>query len=151
MNLYWPNRVPGVAPTQGRSVQQPTTGYIQYTNYNALQLPAITNTGGTLLSPFGNCRATRAAHPPIRFQETGEPFPCIVCCVPCSVLEFVWNLVNAYHRGKPCDEWIMETFLARPHGIAMRASFGTDDLPGRGSRRRDRQRPHGGDHRRRAC
>jgi hypothetical protein len=54
VNLYRPNRVPGVPLTQGRSVQQPTTGYIQYINYNALSLPAITNAGGILQSPFGN-------------------------------------------------------------------------------------------------
>ena len=54
VNLYRPNRVPGVPLTQGRSVQQPTTGYIQYINYNALSLPTITNTAGTLQSPFGN-------------------------------------------------------------------------------------------------
>jgi hypothetical protein len=54
VNLYRPNRVPGVPLTQGRSVQQPTTGYIQYINYNALSLPTITNAAGTLQSPFGN-------------------------------------------------------------------------------------------------
>jgi hypothetical protein len=54
VNLYRPNRVPGVPLTQGRKVQQPVTGYIQYINYNALSLPAINNAAGILQSPFDN-------------------------------------------------------------------------------------------------
>lgn len=54
VNLYRPNRVPGVPLTQGRAVQQPGTGYIQYINYAALQLPGINNANGVLQSPFGN-------------------------------------------------------------------------------------------------
>ena len=54
VNLYRPNRVPGVPLTQGRSVVQPTTGYIQYINYAAIQLPAINGANGILQQPFGN-------------------------------------------------------------------------------------------------
>ncbi len=54
VNLYRPNRVPGVPLTQGRSVQAATTGYIQYINYAALQLPAVNTSAGILQSPFGN-------------------------------------------------------------------------------------------------
>ncbi|MBE7180990.1 MAG: TonB-dependent receptor, partial [Terriglobus roseus] len=54
VNLYRPNRVAGVPLTQGRSVRQANTGYVQYINYAALQLPSITNAAGILQSPFGN-------------------------------------------------------------------------------------------------
>jgi hypothetical protein len=54
VNLYRPNRVPGVPLTLGRSVQQANTGYIQYINYAAIQLPGITNASAVLQSPFGN-------------------------------------------------------------------------------------------------
>lgn len=53
VNLYRPNRVAGVPLTQGRSVRQANTGYVQYINYAALQLPSITS-NGILQSPFGN-------------------------------------------------------------------------------------------------
>ena len=53
VNLYRPNRVAGQPLTQGRKVQQANTGYIQYINYAALQLPSITNAAGLLQSPFG--------------------------------------------------------------------------------------------------
>ena len=56
LNLYRPNAVPGVALTQGRSVAQANTGYIQYINYNAVQIPAIDNAAGVLQPPFGNMR-----------------------------------------------------------------------------------------------
>jgi len=55
VNLYRPNRVPGVALTQGRSVvPSTTTGYIQYINYNAVALPAAKNAAGAYQPPFGN-------------------------------------------------------------------------------------------------
>lgn len=55
VNLYRPNRVPGVPLTQGRSVvPSTTTGYIQYINYNAVALPATKNAAGAYQPPFGN-------------------------------------------------------------------------------------------------
>ena len=54
VNLYRPNRVPGVPLTQGRRVQVANTGYIQYINYNALTFPSIDNAAGVLQEPFGN-------------------------------------------------------------------------------------------------
>jgi len=54
VNLYRPNRVAGQPLTQGRKVVQPTTGYIQYINYAAIQLPAINGANGILQAPFGN-------------------------------------------------------------------------------------------------
>lgn len=55
VNLYRPNRVAGVPLTQGRShVPSATTGYIQYINYQAVALPAATNSNGQYLPPFGN-------------------------------------------------------------------------------------------------
>ncbi len=63
LNLYRPNRVPGQPLTQGRSVQQANTGYIQYVNYNALQLPATQNAAGQYLPPFGNLGRNPARTP----------------------------------------------------------------------------------------
>jgi hypothetical protein len=54
VNLYRPNRVAGVPLTQGRSIKQANTGYIQYINYAAIQLPAINGSDGILQEPFGN-------------------------------------------------------------------------------------------------
>ena len=68
VNLYRPNRVPGVPLTLGRTVQQPVTGYIQYINYNAIQLPAIDNASGILQSPFGNLSRNPGRTP--AFYET---------------------------------------------------------------------------------
>jgi hypothetical protein len=53
-NEYRPNIVPGQPITQGRSVKQANTGYIQYVNYAAFVLPATRSASGALLSPFGN-------------------------------------------------------------------------------------------------
>ena len=54
VNLYRPNRVPGQPLTLGRSVQQANTGYVQYVNYNAIQLPPTKNAAGVYVPPFGN-------------------------------------------------------------------------------------------------
>jgi hypothetical protein len=65
VNLYRPNRVAGVPLTQGRSVRQANTGYVQYINYAALQLPAINNASGVLQSPFGNLSRNPGRTPPL--------------------------------------------------------------------------------------
>jgi hypothetical protein len=62
-NEYRPNVVPGQPVTQGRSVKQANTGYIQYINLNAYSLPATRNGAGTLLSPFGNARRNPGRSP----------------------------------------------------------------------------------------
>jgi hypothetical protein len=54
VNLYRPNRVPGQPLTLGRSVRQANTGYIQFVNYAALQLPPTKNAAGVYVAPFGN-------------------------------------------------------------------------------------------------
>jgi outer membrane receptor protein involved in Fe transport len=54
VNLYRPNIVSGVPLTQGRTVRQANTGYVQYINYNAIALPAIKNASSILQPPFGN-------------------------------------------------------------------------------------------------
>jgi hypothetical protein len=68
VNLYRPNVVPGVPLTQGRQVIQANTGYIQYINYNAIQLPAIDNASGVLQSPFGDMSRNPGRTP--AFNET---------------------------------------------------------------------------------
>ncbi len=65
VNLYRPNRIPGVPLTLGRKVQQANTGYIQYINYAALQLPAINNASGILQPPFGNLSRNPGRTPPL--------------------------------------------------------------------------------------
>jgi hypothetical protein len=62
-NEYRPNVVPGQKITQGRSVKQANTGYVQYVNLAAFQLPATRNPAGTLLSPFGNARRNPGRNP----------------------------------------------------------------------------------------
>src|SRR6202012_1347574 len=52
VNLYRPNRVPGVPLTLGRNNRAATTGYVQYINPAAIAYPAITNTAGILQQPF---------------------------------------------------------------------------------------------------
>jgi len=54
VNLYRPNKVPGVPLTQGRSTQIVGSGAIQYVNYAAVQIPAIANANGAVQPPFGN-------------------------------------------------------------------------------------------------
>ncbi len=53
VNLYRPNRVPDEPLTIGRRIRQANTGYVQYINYAAIELPAIRE-NGILQSPFGN-------------------------------------------------------------------------------------------------
>jgi hypothetical protein len=62
-NEYRPNVVAGQPLTQGTSVKQANTGYIQYVNLNAFSLPATRNGAGTLLSPFGNARRNPGRSP----------------------------------------------------------------------------------------
>jgi Carboxypeptidase regulatory-like domain/TonB dependent receptor/TonB-dependent Receptor Plug Domain len=54
VNLYRPNKVPGVPLTQGRSVRVANSGAVQYVNFKAVQIPAIDNASGAVQPPFGN-------------------------------------------------------------------------------------------------
>jgi len=66
VNLYRPNRIPGVPLTQGRRVvASTTTGYIQYINYNAVALPATKNAAGAYQPPFGNMSRNPGRNPPL--------------------------------------------------------------------------------------
>ncbi len=67
-NEYRPNRVPGVPVTQGRTVRQANTGYVQYVNYAAFTLPPTRNSSNALLSPFGNASRNPGRTP--AFYET---------------------------------------------------------------------------------
>ena len=69
VNLYRPNRVPGVPLTLGRSIQQANTGYYQYINYAALSLPTIRNTAGVLQAPFGNLGRNPARTPELNEMD----------------------------------------------------------------------------------
>ena len=66
-NEYRPNVVHGQPVTQGRSVKQANTGYIQYVNLNAFTLPP-TGPANALLSPFGNASRNPGRTP--AFYET---------------------------------------------------------------------------------
>ena len=66
-NEYRPNRVPNQKVTQGRTVRAANTGYVQYVNLGAFNLPATRN-GATLLSPFGNASRNPGRTP--MFNET---------------------------------------------------------------------------------
>lgn len=72
VNLYRPNKVPGVALTQGRSVPVYATSgaintvkAIQYINYNAVAIPAATNAAGAYVPPFGNMSRNPGRTPPL--------------------------------------------------------------------------------------
>jgi hypothetical protein len=65
VNLYRPNRVSGVALTQGRSVRVAGSGAVQYINYNAVQIPAIYNASGAYQPPFGNMSRNPGRTPPL--------------------------------------------------------------------------------------
>jgi hypothetical protein len=53
-NEYRPDVVPGKKITQGRSSRAANTGYVNYVNFSAFQLPPIKDASGNILSPFGN-------------------------------------------------------------------------------------------------
>jgi hypothetical protein len=53
-NEYRPDLVPGKKVTQGRSSRAANTGYVNYINFSAFELPPIKDATGNVLSPFGN-------------------------------------------------------------------------------------------------
>jgi hypothetical protein len=53
-NEYRPDLVPGAKVTQGRSSRAANTGYVNYVNFSAFELPPIKDAAGNVLSPFGN-------------------------------------------------------------------------------------------------
>jgi hypothetical protein len=53
-NEYRPDRVSGQKVTQGRSSRAANTGYVNYINFSAFELPPIKDAVGNVLSPFGN-------------------------------------------------------------------------------------------------
>ena len=67
-NEYRPNKVPGVAVTQGTSHRAAGTGYVNYVNYAAFVLPPIKDAAGNQLSPFGT--ATRNPGRSPAYNET---------------------------------------------------------------------------------
>lgn len=97
VNLYRPNRVAGVPLTQGRSVKQPTTGYIQYINYNALTLPSITNSAGILQSPFGTL-GRNAGRSPALYQTDLDVSKKFTTPIEGLKVEFRSELYNAFNH-----------------------------------------------------
>ncbi len=67
-NEYRPNKVPGVAVTQGKSSRSANTGYVNYVNLAAFVLPPSKDAAGNVLSPFGNASRNPGRTPP--FNET---------------------------------------------------------------------------------
>lgn len=137
VNLYRPNRVAGVPLTQGRSVKQPTTGYIQYINYNALVLPSITNAAGTLQSPFGNL-SRNAGRSPALYQTDMSVSKKFVTPIESLKVEFrselynVFNHTNLYLPSSPTGTQgaapnaggiITSTFTPRVIQFALKAMF----------------------------
>ncbi len=53
-NEYRPDLVAGTKVTQGRSSRAANTGYVNYINFSAFELPPIKDAAGNVLSPFGN-------------------------------------------------------------------------------------------------
>jgi hypothetical protein len=67
-NEYRPNKVPGVAVTQGKSNRAANTGYVNYINFAAFVIPPNKDAAGNVLSPFGNASRNPGRTPP--FNET---------------------------------------------------------------------------------
>ncbi len=68
-NEYRPNRVPGVAITQGKSNRAANTGYVNYVNPAAFVFPSASqNSSGIYSSPFGNASRNPGRNP--IFNET---------------------------------------------------------------------------------
>jgi hypothetical protein len=67
-NEYRPNIVKGQPVTQGVSHRAANTGYVNYVNYAAFQLPAI-KSGTTVLSPFGDATRNPGRTPPFNEMD----------------------------------------------------------------------------------
>ena len=67
-NEYRPDLVPGKKVTQGRSSRAANTGYVNYINYSAFEVPPIKDAAGNVLSPFGNAARNPGRTP--AFYET---------------------------------------------------------------------------------
>ena len=137
VNLYRPNRVAGVPLTQGRKVQQPTTGYIQYINYAALTLPSIANGAGILQSPFGTL-GRNAGRSPALYQTDLDVSKKFSTPIEGLKVEFrselynVFNHTNLYLPSSPTGTQgaaptaggiITSTFTPRVVQFALKAMF----------------------------
>ncbi|HEY2467705.1 MAG TPA: TonB-dependent receptor [Terracidiphilus sp.] len=67
-NEYRPDLVPGKKATQGRSSRAANTGYVNYINFSAFEMPPVKDAGGNVLSPFGNAPRNPGRSP--AFYET---------------------------------------------------------------------------------
>ncbi len=67
-NEYRPDLVAGKKVTQGRSSRAANTGYVNYINFAAFELPPIKDAAGNVLSPFGNAPRNPGRTP--AFYET---------------------------------------------------------------------------------
>jgi hypothetical protein len=71
-NEYRPNKVPGVAVTQGTGSRAANTGYVNYVNFAAFVLPPIKDTAtptANYLSPFGNASRNPGRTPPFNEMD----------------------------------------------------------------------------------
>ena len=67
-NEYRPDLVPGQKVTQGRSSRAANTGYVNYINFSAFEMPPVKDAAGNVLSPFGNAPRNPGRSP--AFYET---------------------------------------------------------------------------------
>ena len=67
-NEYRPDVVPGKKVTQGRSSRAANTGYVNYINFAAFEMPPVKDAAGNVLSPFGNAPRNPGRSP--AFYET---------------------------------------------------------------------------------
>lgn len=85
--------------TLGRKVQQANTGYIQYINYAAVQLPGITNPSGVLQSPFGSLSRNPGRTPPL-YQTDLEVSKQFRTPIERTQIESRSELYNAFNHTK---------------------------------------------------
>ena len=122
-NEYRPNVVGGSKLTQGRTVRQANTGYVQYVNLGAFTLPATRGTApaGTtapLLSPFGDAARNPARTP--AFNETdfdlNKKFNTPVESLKVEFRSEFYNLFNHTNLYLPSNPTLSGTLGGAPSG-----------------------------------
>ncbi|SEF92078.1 TonB-dependent Receptor Plug Domain [Bryocella elongata] len=96
-NEYRPDRVAGVAVTQGRSSISSGTGYVNYVNYNAFRLQPIKDVNGAVLSPFGTA-SRNPGRTPALYQSDFAVNKKFVTPVPGLKVEFRTEFYNLFNH-----------------------------------------------------
>jgi hypothetical protein len=118
LNLYRPNRVPGQPLTLGRSKPQANTGYFQYVNYNAIQLPPTRNAAGNYVAPFGNLSRNPARTPELNELDldVNKKFSTPIPRLKVEFRSELYNLFNHTNLYLPSSA-LSGTLLSYTNGV----------------------------------